>query len=150
MTGISCNRLNTRCTVKDCKDCPSSVPGKVDYTFWEAWFVKKGAQLESNRTTGRTTYTDQSNFQSIDNKCGYLSAVGVIQFFCSTTTGDLGKSGMPNPKSGWTVNASYGTGNCATSPGWLPSTDKEPNWWNNAPIERCGKVLLPLLELLLP
>jgi hypothetical protein len=42
---------------------------------------------------------------------------------------------MPNPKSGWKVNASYGPGACATTPGGLPSTDKQPAWWNNAPIE---------------
>jgi hypothetical protein len=139
--GYIVQEVDARCTIKDCKDCPSSVPGKVDFTYWEAWFVKKGDRLEQNRTrtTGRTTYTDQALWPITNNKCGYYSQVGRIKFFCSTTTGNLGKSGLPNPGSGWTINATHGAGDCATNSGWLPSTDKKPDWWDKAPIERSGR-----------
>ena len=137
--GYIVQQINARCTIEDCKNCPNSVPGEVGFTYWEAWFVKKGNRLDEARVSGAATYTDQDLDQIDDNKCGYVSRVGFIKFFCSTTTGDLGMDGKPNPKSGWTVNATYGTGACATTPGSLPSTNAKPKWWGNAPIEQASR-----------
>jgi RHS repeat-associated protein len=133
--GYLVQQIDYRCTIDNCVNCPATSPAKPDFTFWEAFFVQKGQTLEETRVSGQYTYTDESRFRVINKKCGNESAVGTIKFFCMTTTGDLGRVSKPNPMSGWMVNAKYGAGDCATRPGTLPSTDKQPAWWGQAALE---------------
>jgi hypothetical protein len=137
--GYIVQQIDARCTIDDCCNCPKSSPLKPDLTFWEAWFVNKGDRLISDLMAGRTTFTDTSTKPVRDKKCGTDSSSGTIKFFCMTTTGDLGKPGMPNAMSGWKFLAVYGTGDCKTTTGAMPTTDQRPPWWNNVPIESASR-----------
>jgi hypothetical protein len=97
--------------------------------------VRKGERFEETRVSGKYSYSDQNFYFALDNRCGIQGTFGTIKFFCVSTTGDLGRVGKPNPKSGWKINARYGIGDCEVDPGPLPSTDRDPVWWGNAPRE---------------
>jgi RHS repeat-associated protein len=137
--GYLVQQIDTRCTIKDCVDCPRTSPVRPDFTFWEAFFVRNKETLEEARVLGQYSFTDESRPTALDEKCGNRSAIGTIKFFCMTTTGDLGKFSKPNPKSGWRINARYGEGDCQVRTGPLPSTDTKPRWWDDAPIESASR-----------
>ncbi|NLY00947.1 MAG: hypothetical protein GXY83_33060 [Rhodopirellula sp.] len=130
--GYIVQQVDYRCTIKECKDCPNSSPRDSDFSFWEAWFVEKGDLL--HRDWPVLGHTDRSSKVAKDKKCGSVSSVGTIKFFCETTTGYLGLVGVP-VRGGWTVGAVYGTGDCRVSPRELPSTGRKPSWWDKEVVE---------------
>jgi hypothetical protein len=97
-------------------------------TFWEAWFVKKGAKLEWMAATMK--YTDGNTRPARPGTNGTDSATGTIKFFSKATTGDLGVDSVApaDPKSDW------GPGKVPNS-GALPSTSTEPSWWAGTSVE---------------
>ena len=140
--GYFVQQVDVRCTVNACVNCPNTSPVRPDFTFWEAWFVEKGKRLATIRDDGSKTFTDRSRGLAKTNKCGNRSSVGTVKFFCIEQTGDLGKFDDPNPASGWAVDAEYGTGDCLTDPGSLPTTDDPKlvnKFWGKAPVESAGR-----------
>jgi hypothetical protein len=134
--GYIVQQIDVRCTVTNClMRCPDSSPAKPDFTYWEAWFVKENEKLPLDRGE----FTDQAFYTTTKNTCGNYSTNGAVKFFCLKTTGDLGRPGRPNPKSGWNVQAAYGSGLCRTGAGDIPSTGAKPKWWDDPEIESASR-----------
>jgi hypothetical protein len=115
--------------------------------YWEAWFVKKGAKVDTLDGRWGDDWTDKSGAGPHAAQNGKEIASGEIKFFPKKKTGNLGDPGFefkvnsiarsaagiiviaaetphvkPDPKTGW--------GNEIDAAGILPSTKKEPEWWN--------------------
>jgi hypothetical protein len=100
-------------------------------SYWEAWFVAKGRRKDSG--TIATRYTDSSGLATTQPATsGMLSSTGTVKFFPLSTTGDLEAAWKAHePGWGWFFPP---VGKVPES-GDLPSTDVQPTWWNNTPVE---------------
>jgi RHS repeat-associated protein len=139
--GYMVQQIDLRCNYIGCKggcDCPNTSPVNPTVTYWEAFAVTRGATRYALRAAGVVDFTDQSNWPVPQNTCGTLSAVGTIRFYCEQDTGDLGQTGIPEPKSGWTVGVQFRKGNCVGNPALLPATDNKAlvgKFWGKKPVE---------------
>ena len=138
--GYFVQQVDVRCNLiacqNDCK-CPTSSPLKPTLTYWEAFYVRKDQTLYYLRQDGTINYTDASIWPVPQNTCGTISAVGKIRFYCISDTGDLGRTNMPNPKSGWKVGQQYQVGNCAANAEKLPATNDKTlvnKFWGKKPV----------------
>ena len=112
--------------VFDIRECDAEVAHVTTETYWEAWNVKKGDKKEAHAS--QFTFTDSSTQPSRNGKQGKTVSAGVIKFFCSTTTGDLGDMNVApaSSASAWGPARSPGTGS-------QPSTGEKPAWWDTVP-----------------
>lgn len=110
---------------------PVQGPPAPVLSFWEAWFVNKGASFEQLHSS--FGYTDESRMAAQTGTNGTKAAYGTIKFFPKSVTGDLGKDNTPSsdPASPW------GPGRVPLSQS-LPSTPTRPGWWGSTPTEGPG------------
>jgi RHS repeat-associated protein len=103
-------------------------PANVDegeLIYWEAWFVKGGQRLPLDAITAWGV-TDRGQHDRAPGTNGVQSQEGEIKFF--TICGILGNFNS-DPKL-WPEAPGWGFGKVPNSND-LPSTDKEPLWWDN-------------------
>lgn len=115
------------------EDCPSNVntcPADSNWSFWEAWWVKKGDTMQRMHVLGRVNYTDASTNPEHPNTSGSDVYHGEVRFYKGSVTGDLGKENVASSD----PNSDWGPGRVPLS-GWLPSTRKPPAWWSTAGTE---------------
>ena len=93
--GYIVQQIDFHCKVEDCPCKERSTPAKPNFTFWEAWFVRKGDRTEKEGSA----FWDSSSTLAIDNTCGSKAKLGTVKFFCKDAsdpasggvgTGDLG------------------------------------------------------------
>lgn len=135
--GYIVQKVEVRCTVKHCANCPRHSSSEPTFSYWEAWPVKRPGTVGSTAPT-----IDTFLAVARSRRCGNYSQWGTVKFFCKSTTGDLGTPGHGRL---WRTGRKYGRGACQTTPGNLPSTGKEPSWWNGpnvvqGPAYRWGSV----------
>ena len=115
----------------------NGAPAITKKHYWESWHVSKGKQLEDLH--GNFGYTDMAQEPSHPNHCGVAVQTGKIKFFCSASTGDLGRDGQApaQPNDGWGPGAE-------PMAGGLPSTRTKPPWWDRPwwrPLSRVAGLL---------
>jgi RHS repeat-associated protein len=141
--GYFVQKVDVRCSIKECegragKDCPGASPITPSFTFWEAWFVKKGAHFAEGRNPTdkpRIHTTDEFVHRVNSGTCGHRSTVGTVKFFCLSVTGDLGH--LDSPAGGWETWVNYpkqGRADCSSTSMSVPSTENEPAWWSKTPV----------------
>ncbi|WNG46846.1 DUF4157 domain-containing protein [Archangium minus] len=112
-------------------ECPAQGTPAPLPTYWEAWFVKKGYR-KSVDTIGEGRTDTSALFTPMPNTAGMLRSVGTIKFFTAGTTGDL-MTAWTEREPGW--GCLFPRVGKVPEAGGLPSTDIQPSWWNNTPVE---------------
>lgn len=125
--GYIVQKIDGYINIKECNDPEGMTsPSTPSWSFWEAWKVDAGRTLFNQRT--RIAYTDQSSARHVNNKRGTKLYPGEIKFFHDSTTGNLGDLGVQGTVAGWSPGGNPQSGQ-------LPSTNSQPAWWTNAPVE---------------
>jgi len=108
------------------ESCPCDGTSSVDQFihFWEAWRVHPGEdRWEGEPMWGEpgARCTDIFDSGTFDGPgCYSVDAVGVVKFFCDSTTGHLWKL--------WPAGS-------IPEATWMPATRLRPAWWDTAPVE---------------
>ncbi|NUQ66081.1 MAG: RHS repeat-associated core domain-containing protein, partial [Pirellulales bacterium] len=115
--GYIVQKVNVRCKIRDCQDCPKGSPLAPDYWYWEAWPVKAGRSI-----------FDEANFRQVtDGTCGIYSQVTKVGFFPKSPTLDI----EADPS--WGRYKTHGPiGSCGTRAGRVLSTKDKPTWWDES------------------
>ena len=122
--GYIVQKVDYRRTIAPC----GGAPKKESKTYWEAWYLKKGAQTEELHA--QYQWTDNAAEPSHPATCGKVRQDGEIKFFCLKKTGDLGRQSRKptKPNDGWAPGDQGGV----PMAGALPSTTTRPKWWAGA------------------
>ena len=130
--GYIVQQVDRTMITRTCKEPPvRQTPAPPTETFWEAWFVSRGATREHMHAS--FGFTDQNSRASNPDSTGVDWARGTIKFFTTAVTGDLGRDGVAPA----TPNGGWGPGGHPSS-GSLPSSRTLPSWWSTTPTEGPG------------
>ena len=122
--GYFVQRIDRYDNEMNCPDLGRSPAHPTAKPFWEAFFTKKDYKTFYRQGIG---FTDSSSHDSKPNKAGARYAYGEIRFFPIAITGNLGRNRVAGS---WQLGQDQ-HGSPAEPSGDLPSTDKEPSWWNS-------------------
>ena len=96
--------------------CPDGPSEKINNTYWEAWRITAGSKEDSDRLANKNyTFDDEFSAPDKPNTKGHTNVTGEVKFFEDATLSDDFKKENPD---------TYAHG--------LPSTTKEPKFWDNS------------------
>jgi len=131
-TGYIVQRVDVFCSINKCGKCNGDITFE-EFTYYEAWPVRKGRRNSLLRKGGTATDTAISTPQK--GTCGSYLQKGEIRFYCADGADDpTGNNAGTDDLSKLWKAGTYGNLR-KTSSGLLPSTGIQPNFWSQPPVD---------------